>query len=89
MPWLILFVLYNYFSLLFYLKKYGNFANLFENLHTCISLLKWTSTYTVELWTLELVCLEHHGSLELFLQFRQFPYMYILNDWYYMTFWLL
>ena len=34
------------------------------------------STYTVELWSLELICLEHHGSLELVRQSHQFLYVF-------------
>ena len=33
-------------------------------------------SYTVELWSLELACLEHLGSLELIRQSRQFPYTF-------------
>ena len=32
--------------------------------------------YTVELWSLELACLEHQGSLELVRRSRQFPYTF-------------
>ena len=32
--------------------------------------------HTVELWSLELACLEHQGSLELVRQSRQFPYTF-------------
>ena len=31
---------------------------------------------TVELWSLELACLEHQGSLELVRRSRQFPYTF-------------
>ena len=32
--------------------------------------------YTVELWSLELACFEHQGSLELVRRSRQFPYTF-------------
>ena len=32
--------------------------------------------HTVELWSLELACLEHQGSLELVRLSRQFPYTF-------------
>ena len=32
--------------------------------------------YTVELWSLELACVEHQGSLELICPYRQFPYTF-------------
>ena len=32
--------------------------------------------YTVELWSLELACLEHQGSLELVCRSRQTPYTF-------------
>ena len=32
--------------------------------------------FTVKLWSLELACLEHHGSLELICQSRQSPYIF-------------
>ena len=32
--------------------------------------------YMVELWLLELVCLKHHGSLELIRQSIQFPFIF-------------
>ena len=41
---------------------------------------EWYSVYgmcsTVELWSLELACLEHQGSLELFCRSRQFHYIF-------------
>ena len=48
----------------------------------CLSVL--VSVYmslcsTVELWSLELACLEHQGSLELVRQSRQFPYTFIVK----------
>ena len=33
-------------------------------------------TCTVELWSLELACLEHQGSLELVRRSQQFPYIF-------------
>ena len=35
-----------------------------------------TELYTVELWSLELACLEHQGSLELVRRSQQFPYTF-------------
>ena len=36
----------------------------------------WLLNNTVELWLLELACLKHQGSLELFRRSRQFPYSF-------------
>ena len=41
-----------------------------------IDILEIETESTVELWSLELACLEHQGSLELVCRSQQFPYTF-------------